>query len=140
MELKAIIAALIDVARKAEDVLDFSEVQDGNRQEVKDLRAALATLDEVPGAAGMTGPTKAQNALLVLAGAPPLWPSAKVNQTKGQLLLTALDTIVNGSMLDSVNHNDDGLVDFGKGRPPTDDDIRRWTRIGAGAIVAASCK
>ncbi len=41
----------------------------------------------------------------------------------------ALDTILNGTMIDSKNHNDDGLMDFDRRRPAGIEDLRRWRLI-----------
>ncbi len=45
-------------------------------------------------------------------------------------LKAALDAIINGTMLDKHNHNDDGLIDFSQGREIGYRDIKRWIAIG----------
>lgn len=60
-------------------------------------------------------------------------------EEENKILRTALDEIINGTMLDEYNHNDNGLVDVGERRPPTQRDLDRWYRIGYLALAKIKC-
>lgn len=53
---------------------------------------------------------------------------------ENQVLRAALDAIVNGTMLDKFNHNDDGLLDFSQHRLPTQANLKHWATIATNAL------